>query len=293
MNNSKEYVCTFVTNNKIDLKKIIKFFSKFQNTNQITRLSDEAVDLYFNEISKKKETKIRNFCLRNKIDICIQPSNFRKKKILFSDMDATIIKNETLDDLVKIAGTKLNIDKTSKLAMEGKISLKETLSIRVSHLKNKSTSLLKKIFRKIKFSPASDILIKTLNRNNFYTCLLTGGFKPISSYVAKKLGFKKYVSNKFIIRNKKFTGNYIPITGKKNSKLYFLKKICKQRNFAKTDIISIGDGANDIGMLQSSGLGIGYNAHDIVKKKIINQIQFTDLTTVLYYLGFKKKDFIY
>ena len=293
MNSSKEYVCTFVTNNKIDLKRIINFFSKTQNTNQITRLSDEAIDLYFNEISKKEESKIRNFCFRNKIDICIQPSNFRKKKILFSDMDATIIKNETLDDLVKIAGTKLNIDETSKLAMEGKISLKETLSIRVSHLKNKSTSLFKKIYRKIKFSPASDILIKTLNKNNFYTCLLTGGFEPISAYVAKKLGFKKYISNKFIIKNKKFTGRYIPITGKKNSKLYFLKKICKQRNLQKSDIISIGDGANDIGMLQSSGLGVGYNAHDIVKKKINNQIQFTDLTTVLYYLGFKKKDFIY
>jgi len=293
MNSNKEYICTFVTKNKIDLNKIINFFSKIQNTNQITRLSEKAVDFYFNEISKKEESKIRNFCFRNKIDICIQPSNLRKKKILFSDMDATIIKNETLDDMVKIAGTKLNIDETSKLAMEGKISLEETLSTRVSHLKNKSTSLFKKIYRKIKFSPRSDILIKTLNRNNFYTCLLTGGFEPISSYVAKKLGFKKYISNKFIIKNKKFTGKYIPITGKKNSKLYFLKKICEQKNLSKSYIISIGDGANDISMLQFSGLGIGYNAHEIVKKKINNQIQFTDLTTVLYYLGIKKKDFIY
>ncbi len=76
---------------------------------------------------KKKRLKIRKFCYKNKIDICIQNSKDRKKKILFSDMDATIIKNETLDDLVKIAGTKLNIDETSKLAMEGKISLKRNI----------------------------------------------------------------------------------------------------------------------------------------------------------------------
>ncbi len=78
-------------------------------------------------------------------------------------MDATIIKNETLDDLVKIAGTKLNIDETSKLAMEGKISLKETLSIRVNHLKGKSVNLIKKVLKKIKFSPGSKVLINTLN----------------------------------------------------------------------------------------------------------------------------------
>jgi len=107
MNSSKGQVCTFVSKKKINLKKVINFFSSIQNTNEIIRLSNRAFDFYSDPISKKEEIKIRKFCYKNKIDICIQNSKDRKKKILFSDMDATIIKNETLDDLVKMAGTKL------------------------------------------------------------------------------------------------------------------------------------------------------------------------------------------
>jgi len=293
MNSSKEQICTIVSKKKINLKKFINFFSKIKNTNDIIKLSNKAFDLYSNRISNKEELKIRKFCYKNKIDICIQNSKDRKKKIFFSDMDATIIENETLDDLVKIAGTKLNIDETSKLAMEGKISLRETLSIRVNHLSGKSVNLIKKVLKKIKFSPGSKVLINTLNNKSYYTCLLTGGFEPISTFVKKKLGFKNCISNKFIVNNKKFTGKYVSITGKKNSKLFYLNKICTNKKYQKRDIISIGDGANDVGMLTSSGLGIGYNAHKIVRKKIKNQIFFTDLTTVLFYLGIKEKNFSY
>jgi len=293
MNRSKEQICTFVSKKKINLKKVINFFSGIQNTNEIIKLSDKAFDFYSDPISKKDEIKIRKFCYNNTIDICIQNLKDRKKKIFFSDMDATIIKNETLDDLVKIAGTKLNIDETSKLAMEGKISLRETLSIRINQLTGKSVNLIKKVLKKIKFSPGSEVLINTLNDQSYYTCLLTGGFEPISTFVMKKLGFKKCISNKFILNNKKFTGKYVSITGKKNSKLFYLNKICKNKKYQKKDIISIGDGANDVGMLTSSGLGVGYNAHHIVRKKIENQIFFTDLTTVLFYLGIKEKNFSY
>jgi len=293
MNSYKEQICTFVTKKKINLKKIINFYSIIKNTNEIVKLSNRAFDFYSEPISKKEELKIRKFCYENKIDICIQNFNDRKKKIFFSDMDATIIENETLDDLVKIAGTKLNIDETSKLAMEGKISLRETLSIRVNQLRGKSVNLIKKVLKKIKFSPGSKVLINTLNDQNYYTCLLTGGFEPISTFVKKKLNFKKCISNKFILNNNKFTGKYISITGKKNSKLFYLNKICRNKKYQKKNIISIGDGANDIGMLSSSGLGIGYNAHQIVRKKIENQIFFTDLTTVLFYLGIKERNFSY
>jgi len=293
MNSSKGEICTFVFKYKINLKKIINFFSSIQNTNEIIKLSDRAFDFYSDPISKKEKIKIRKFCYKNKIDICIQNLTDRKKKILFSDMDATIIKNETLDDLVKIAGTKLNIDETSKLAMEGKISLEETLSVRVNHLKGKSVNLIEKVLKKIKFSPGSKVLINTLNDQSYYTCLLTGGFEPISTFVKKKLSFKNCISNRFILNNKKFTGKYVSITGNKNSKLFHLNKICRKKKFQKKDIISIGDGANDVGMLTASGLGIGYNAHQIVRKKIENQIFFTDLTTVLFYLGIKERDFSY
>jgi phosphoserine phosphatase len=121
---------------------------------------------------------------------------------------------------------------------------------------------------------------------------VTGGFQPISTYVGKVLGFKKVISNRFVIKNNKFTGEYIPITGKQNSKLVYLNEICKKKKLDKLKhALAVGDGANDLGMLENSGLGIGYYSHAIVKKSIENQIQFTDLKTILFYLGFTQKEF--
>ena len=207
-------------------------------------------------------------------------------------MDATMIKDETLDNLVKIAGIKVDIDNLSKLAMDGKISLRDTLKFRVNYLKGKSTKLIKFVVKKIRFNEGSRILVKTLNKNGYHTSLVTGGFQPISTYVGKVLGFKKVISNRFVIKNNKFTGDYIPITGKQNSKLVYLNEICKKKKLDKTKhTLSVGDGANDLGMLQNSGLGIGYHSHQIIKKAIDNHIQFTDLNTILFYLGFTEKEF--
>jgi phosphoserine phosphatase len=292
MNSSSELVCTFVTKKKLDYKKLINFFSKIQNTNDYKVLSNRALDLYCAEISKINQNKIRKFCIKNKIDVCIQKAKWRKKKIFLADMDATMIKDETLDNLVKIAGIKADIDKLSKLAMDGKISLRDTLKFRVSFLKGKSTQLIKRVIKKIRFNEGSKVLVKTLNRNGYHTSLVTGGFQPISTYVGRVLGFKKVISNRFVIKNNKFTGEYIPITGKQNSKLVYLNEICKEKKLDKLKhALAVGDGANDLGMLQNSGLGIGYHSHQIVKKSVDNQIQFTDLKTILFYLGFTEKEF--
>jgi phosphoserine phosphatase len=292
MNSSSELVCTFVTKNKLDYKRIINFFSKIQNTNDYKILANRALDLYCVDISKKNKDRLRKFCFKNKIDVCIQKAKWRKKKIFLADMDATMIKDETLDNLVKIAGIKADIDKLSKLAMDGKISLRDTLKFRVSYLKGKSTQLIKKVIKKIRFNEGSKVLVKTLNKNGYHTSLVTGGFQPISTYVGKVLGFRKVISNRFVIKNNKFTGEYIPITGKQNSKLVYLNEICKVKKLDKLKhALAVGDGANDLGMLQNSGLGIGYHSHQIVKKLVDNQIQFTDLKTILFYLGFAEKEF--
>ena len=292
MNSSSELVCTFVTKKKLDYKKVINFFSKIQNATDYKILSSRAIDLYCEDINKKNQDKLRKFCFKNKIDICIQKSKWRKKKIFLADMDATMIKDETLDNLVKIAGIKADIDKLSKLAMDGKISLRDTIKFRVSYLKGKSTKLLKRVIKKIKFNEGSRVLVKTLNKNGYHTSLVTGGFQPISTYVGKVLGFKKVISNKFVMKNNKFTGDYIPITGKQNSKLAYLNEICKEKKLDKIKhALAVGDGANDLGMLQNSGLGIGYHSHQIIKKAINNHIQFTELRTILFYLGFTEKEF--
>lgn len=206
-------------------------------------------------------------------------------------MDATIIENETLDDLVKISGVTDNIDETSKLAMEGKIDIQTTLNLRVNYLKNKSKSLIDEVLKGIKFNQGSKILVQTLNSKNFITTLITGGFAPISNYVGDTLGFQNIISNEFKFEGDKFTGEYIPITGEKNSKLNYLNEFTETNKIEKSKVVAIGDGANDLGMLKNAGLGVGYNAHEIVRQEVKDQIFFNDLTTILFYLGISKAEF--
>ena len=124
-------------------------------------------------------------------------------------MDATIIANETLDDLVKLTGVKTNIDETSKLAMEGKIDLKTTLKNRVELLKGHPKSLIEEVKNGILFNPGGEIMVRTLNSHGLISNLVTGGFEPISTYVGEKLGFHNVISNQFVFdKNNCFTGGY-------------------------------------------------------------------------------------
>ncbi len=277
----------------LNLEEIEKYLShNFSvSINSKKSLSARCLDFEINCLNEKKEKAIRKYFNSKKIDICIQDLNFRDKKLFISDMDTTIIENETLDDLVKIAGINANVDENTKLSMEGKIDIRTTLDVRVNHLKNKSKELINEVIKKIKFNPGSDILIKTLNKKNYLTILITAGFAPVSTYVSERLGFKNVVSNEFEFDNNKFTGKYVPIIATKNAKLNCLKEICTKKTTNQKKVVTIGDGANDLGMLNYSGLGIGYNAHQIVKDNIKNQIFYTDLKSVLFFLGINEIEF--
>ena len=286
---------TLVSSEFLNLDEIEKYLShNFSiSINSKKSLSAKCLDFEINCLNEKKEEAIRKYFNSKKIDICIQDLNFRDKKLFISDMDATIIGNETLDDLVKIAGTGIDasIDKNSKLSMEGKIDIRTILDVWVNCLKNKPKELINEVIKKIKFNPGSDILIKTLNKKNYLTVLITAGFAPVSTYVSERLGFKNVVSNEFEFANNKFTGKYVPILATKNAKLNYLKEICTKKTINQKKVVAIGDGANDLGMLNYSGLGIGYNAHQIIKDNIKNQIFYTDLKSVLFFLGINEIEF--
>jgi phosphoserine phosphatase len=290
---SKDQVVTLVSSTLLVTEEISNYFKKDLSfsVSKTNSLSENALDLYVNSLSDEDKQVLRKYFFSKKVDICIQDNSVREKKILLADMDATMIANETLDDLVKISGVKANIDETSRLAMEGKIDIRTTLSTRVNYLKDKPKSLIQDVLSKIVFHPGSDILIKTLNKKRFITSLVTGGFAPISTYVGDRLGFQNVISNEFKFENDCFTGEYIPITGEKNSKLNYLNKITQENGIDTSQVVAVGDGANDLGMLTNCGLGVGYHAHQIVRDQVENQIFFNDLTTILYYLGFCKEEF--
>jgi len=190
---NKDQVVTLVHSTSLAKKDLSKYFKNTLSLkiNKETKLSDCAYDFYLEHLTPEQNQELRKKCYLEKIDICIQSLANREKKILLSDMDATIIENETLDDLVKISGVEANIDETSKLAMEGKIDIKTTLSTRVNYLKGKPKLLIDQALEGIKFHSGSKVLIKTLNQKGYVTSLVTGGFAPYFYFCRREIGISK------------------------------------------------------------------------------------------------------
>ena len=287
---------TIVANQNFKYEESVDFLKNhfYLDIANTTVLSNNAISFEIRDFDDSKKTHMKKVFTQKRIDFCFLNKFKIPNKIFLCDMDSTIIKNETLDDLVKMCGAEAKIiDETSRLAMEGKIDIKSTLSSRVSLLKGKPKSVIEDVIKGIKYNQGSNTLIKTLNNNKFNTYLITGGFKPISTYVGERLEFQNIISNEFEFENDNtFKGTYVPIAGEKNSKLEFMRKLSAEKDIEFKDFVALGDGANDLGMLKNSGLGIGYNSHKIIKDNIETQINFTDLTSVLYFLQIKKEDFI-
>ncbi len=294
MKNDKLVVLTFVLDvvdkiNFNNVSKIIKIFlhSSDIKVNKIKVLkTNKASDFFFTD-------KFNNFKLNNlkkrlpkiKVDFCFQDSYHRKKKFLMTDMDGTIIENETLNDIANFLGKGEQVKKITELGLRGRLDFSTSLENRVQLLKGLRLSSLEEAKRIITFMKGAKKLFKTLKNNKITTILVSGGFKPITTYVKNYLKIDYEYSNTFGITGDLFDGTSIKPIVNANFKEKLVLKIIKDFNLNKNQIVGMGDAANDMNMLFSVGLPIAYKAQDIVKANFDNQINNTDLSTVLYFMG--------
>ena len=294
MKNDKLVVLTFVLDvvdkiNFNNVSKIIKIFlhSSDIKVNKIKVLkTNKASDFFFTD-------KFNNFNLNNlkkrlpkiKVDFCFQDSYHRKKKFLMTDMDGTIIENETLNDIANFLGKGEQVKKITELGLRGRLDFSTSLENRVQLLKGLRLSSLEEAKRIITFMKGAKKLFKTLKNNKITTILVSGGFKPITTYVKNYLKIDYEYSNTFGITGDLFDGTSIKPIVNANFKEKLVLKIIKDFNLNKNQIVGMGDAANDMNMLFSVGLPIAYKAQDIVKANFDNQINNTDLSTVLYFMG--------
>jgi len=292
----KTFVLTFVLkeaekNNYKKTTNIIKSFLLSLDL-KIKKLSvlkkNKASDFYFND--KLSNFKLKNLKKRfNKIaiDFCLQDSVSRKKRVLITDMDGTIIENETLNDIAKFLGKGEQVKKITDLGLKGRLDFSTSLENRVHLLKGLRLSSLEEAKRIISFMKGAKKLFQELKKNKIHTVLVSGGFKPITSYVRDYLNIDQEYSNTFGVIGDLFNGKTVGPIVNANYKEKIVKKISKELNINKDQIIGMGDAANDMNMLLSVGLPIAFKAQDIVKANFENQINNTDLTSLLYFMGIK------
>jgi phosphoserine phosphatase len=223
-------------------------------------------------------------------DVLIQKAEHRSKKVLIADMESTIIEQEMLDELANRIGIGEQVAEITRKAMNGEIDFTKALTDRVGLLKGQPESLLKELATKMTLSPGAQILVSSMKHAGCKTWLVSGGFTFFVKIIAERLGFDRFFANELIVEDGFVTGHVrLPILGK-DTKKELLKKACQEFGIGLEACLAVGDGANDIPMLQTcvagGGLGVAYRAKPKVREIIHSQINHGDLSALVYAQNF-------
>ena len=216
------------------------------------------------------------------------------KRILIADMDGTMIGQECLDELAEMAGVGDHVRQITARAMNGELDFDEALRERVQLLKDHPARLIDDVLKeRISFMSGAAILLATMRKHGVYAALVSGGFTPFTQYVSGQLGFDEHHGNTLIIANNTLTGDVAnPIKGKQ-SKREICLDLSARLHIPLSDILAVGDGANDLAMLDIAGMGVAYRAKPVVAAASRWRINHGDLTALLYLQGYQKDDFIF
>ena len=295
-----EKILTLVSNNNNIITPLrieaIEYLIKVK-TAKIWLNENIACDISFNtkgDTDISADTMIRLSKLLNSFeyDWSIQDKKNRGKKIFLSDMDSTIIKQECIDEIAYYADIQEEVIGITKMSMEGLIPFEEALKRRVSLLKGINLEVLNDIYyNKIQITDGADTLLKTLKKVNIRTILVSGGFTFFTDKLSKRLGFDEHYANTLEVNDEYLTGELLLPIIDGTSKKKVLKDTVRKLRVHKNDVIAVGDGANDIEMIDAAGLGISYKAKEVLKQYSNAQINYTNLKSILYFIGIPKIDF--
>lgn len=225
--------------------------------------------------------KIKPYLLDMPIDVFFQKEQLPQKKLILCDMESTIIAQEMLDEMAVLANVKDQVATITQKAMQGDINFEESLKERVSLFQGWHRNQFTSLKQKITYMPGAKDLITGLKAKGFKTALITGGFHEFADDVAEDLGFDYVQANRFDWQDDTLTGTPIfPIQGP-TAKLDALKTLAAEFSLSLDQTIAIGDGANDIPMLEAAGLGIGIYPKPIVEEKIPNTLKHAPLSALL------------
>ncbi len=227
------------------------------------------------------------------IDLVIQNAETRRKKLLIADMDSTMIGQECIDELAAEVGLKHKVADITARAMNGEIAFEPALRERVALLKGLPLSVVDDVIAKrITLTSGGPELIATMKAKGYYTALVSGGFTVFTSRIAATLGFDEDRANLLLEENGVLTGFVEePILGKQ-AKVDALNDIAEKLGISTDEALAVGDGANDLGMLQLAGSGVALHAKPTVSAHARMRIDHGDLTALLYIQGYRKSDFI-
>ena len=249
------------------------------------------------ELSVRGELKDKNLLseqfmgltAREGIDISFQKDNIfrRNRRLICFDMDSTLIKTEVIDELADRAGVGEQVRAITESAMRGEIDFTESFAQRVALLRGLDVSVMEEIARSLPIMEGADRLMSVLKMCGYKIAILSGGFTYFGNYLKQRFDVDYVYANELEIADGKLTGRYLGdvVDGKRKAEL--LKLIAQVEKIQLEQVIAVGDGANDLPMLNLAGLGIAFHAKPKVKESASQSISTIGLDGILYFLGFR------
>ena len=254
-----------------------------------------ACDLAFGgrpEQAGEFDARLREVLADAPVDVLVQKHEGRRKRLLIADMDSTMIGQECIDELAAAVGKKDVIAAITERAMRGELEFEPALRERAAMLEGLPESVIGEVLQnQITLTPGARELVGTMRAHGAYCALVSGGFTAFTAEIAEQLGFHENRANTLGIADGRLTGKVgEPILGRE-AKRQRLEELLAEKGLAAEAAIAVGDGANDLAMIERAGLGVAYHAKPAVAAAADARVDHGDLTALLYFQGYRASEF--
>jgi len=256
---------------------------------------ETAVDFPFGDLDPEQaeaavRVRVRQEMGELALDIVAQPGHGRRKRLLVADMESTIIANEMLDELADLLALGSQVAELTARAMNGEVDFATALRERVRLLRGFPATALDEAARRIRINPGAPELVATMRAHGATTALVSGGFRAFTSRVRQSLGFDLDIANEIEVAGSELAGTvHEPILGRE-AKLEALTTLAAEHGLALAETLAVGDGANDLPMLEAAGLGIAFHGKPHVVERARHRIDHGDLRALLYVQGYRGRE---
>jgi phosphoserine phosphatase len=291
--------------NPIDIRLLAKIASATAqagfNIERVQRLSQRAlssVEFLLSAREGECENRLRSglIALRSEhsCDLALQRETLtrRNKRLIVMDMDSTLIQQEVIDEIAEALNVKDQVSAITARAMNGELDFDQSLRERVRLLAGTPQSVLTDVLARIQLTPGAEELVRVLKRLGYRTAVISGGFIEVVEPIRARLGLDYAFANRLEIKDGLLTGEVVGTIINRQRKAELLESIAKQERIELDQVIAVGDGANDLDMLQRAGLGIAFNAKRTVQEQAAAAINQTSLMSILYLLGLRDIDIV-